>query len=247
MMSHLYIYNNNKDINGIVHTHSTFATAFCANQRSIPCYLTAQADEFGGEIPCAKYSAIGGSEIGEAVIQTLKKTKSKRFNKYRIPKFNKAIDDRLKKKSWYLVKKVPDVIIFEGWCVGARAEKQTTLKKSINSLERKEDKNLKWRKFVNYQLEKKYKKLFSKLDCLLFLKAGNFKLLQTWRLKQEALLKLNSKNKANNKVMDKNEVLKFMQTYQRVTQNMFKFAPKYSSIVLNLNRNHQIKSIKYNK
>ena len=47
--------------------------------------------------------------------------------------------------------------------------------------------------------------------------------------------------------MDKNEVLKFMQTYQRVTQNMFKFAPKYFSIVLNLNRNHQIKSIKYNK
>jgi len=55
------------------------------------------------------------------------------------------------------------------------------------------------------------------------------------------------KNKANNKVMSKNEVLKFMQTYQRVTQNMFKFAPKYSSIVLNLNSNHQIKSIKYNK
>ena len=48
-------------------------------------------------------------------------------------------------------------------------------------------------------------------------------------------------------IVDKNEVLKFMQTYQRVTQNMFKFAPKYSSIVLNLNRNHQIKSIKYNK
>ena len=99
----------------------------------------------------------------------------------------------LKEKSWYLVKRVPDVIIFEGWCVGARAEKKTTLKKSINSLERKEDKNLKWRKFVNCQLEKKYKKLFSKLDCLLFLKAGNFKLLQTWRLKQEALLKIKLK------------------------------------------------------
>ena len=82
---------------------------------------------------------------------------------------------------------------------------------------------------------------------MLFLKAGNFKLLQSWRLKQEALLKLNSKNKANSKVMTKNEVLLFMQTYQRVTQNMFKFAPKYSSIVLNLNSNHQIKSIKYNK
>ena len=181
------------------------------------------------------------------IFDLLKKTKRKRFNQQRLPKFNKAIDDRLKRKSWYLVKKVPDIIIFEGWCVGARAEKNITLKKSINSLERTADKNLRWRKYVNGQLKTKYKKLFSKLDCLLFLKAGNFKLLQSWRLKQEALLKLNSKNKPNSKVMSKNEVLTFMQTYQRVTQNMFKFAPKYSSIVLNLNRNHQIKSIKYKK
>ncbi len=104
-----------------------------------------------------KTRGVPGTHDLNFMFNLLKKTKSKRFNKYRIPKFNKAIDDRLKKKSWYLVKRVPDVIIFEGWCVGARAEKQTTLKKSINSLERQEDKNLKWRKFVNYQLEKKYK------------------------------------------------------------------------------------------
>ena len=197
--------------------------------------------------PLLKTRGVPGTHDVKFMFNLLKKTKSKRFNKYRIPKFNKAIDDRLKKKSWYLVKRVPDVIIFEGWCVGARAEKQTTLKKAINSLERKEDKNLKWRKFVNRQLQTKYKKLFSKLDCMLFLKAGSFKLLQSWRLKQESLLKLNTKNKASDKVMSKNEVLTFMQTYQRITQNMFKFAPKYSSIVLNLNRNHEIKSIKYNK
>ena len=85
------------------------------------------------------------------------------------------------------------------------------------------------------------------MDCLLFLKANSFKLLQNWRLQQEAKLKLISKNKKNSKIMSKNEVLTFMQTYQRVTQNMFKYAPKYSSIILNLNSNHQIKSIKYNK
>ena len=196
--------------------------------------------------PLLMTRGVPGTHDINFLFDLLKKTKGKQFNQQRLPKFNKAIDDRLKRKSWYLLKKVPDVIIFEGWCVGARAEKNTTLKKSINSLERTEDKNLRWRKYVNIQLQTKYKKLFSKLDCLLFLKAGNFKLLQSWRLKQEALLKLNSKNKANSKVMSKNEVLTFMQTYQRVTQNMFKFAPKYSSIVLNLNRNHQIKSIKYN-
>ena len=197
--------------------------------------------------PLLKTRGVPGTHDVNFMFDFLKKIKKKRFKHHRIPKFNKAIDDRLKRKSWYLIKRVPDVIIFEGWCVGARAEKKNTLKKSINPLEKKEDKNLKWRKFVNSQLENKYKKLFSKLDCMLFLKAGSFKLLQSWRLKQESLLKLNSKNKANNKVMSKNEVLTFMQTYQRITQNMFKFAPKYSSIVLNLNRNHEIKSIKYNK
>ena len=197
--------------------------------------------------PLLKTRGVPGTHDVNFMFDFLKKIKKKRFKHHRIPKFNKAIDDRLKRKSWYLIKRVPDVIIFEGWCVGARAEKKNTLKKSINPLEKKEDKNLKWRKFVNSQLENKYKKLFSKLDCMLFLKAGSFKLLQSWRLKQESLLKLNSRNKANNKVMSKNEVLTFMQTYQRITQNMFKFAPKYSSIVLNLNRNHEIKSIKYNK
>ena len=197
--------------------------------------------------PLLMTRGVPGTHDINFIFDLLKKVKNKRFNQQRLPKFNKAIDDRLKRKSWYLVKKVPDVIIFEGWCVGARAEKNTSLKKSINPLERNEDKNLIWRKYVNSKLQSKYKKLFSKLDCLIFLKASSFKLLQSWRLKQEALLKLHSKKKANSKVMSKNEVLTFMQTYQRVTQNMFKFAPKYSSIVLNLNRNHQIKSIKYNK
>ena len=197
--------------------------------------------------PLLKTRGVPGTHDVNFMFDLLKKINKKKFSQYRIPKFNKAIDDRLKRKSWYLIKRVPDVIIFEGWCVGARAEKKITLKKSINYLEKKEDKNLKWRKFVNRQLQTKYKKLFSKLDSLLFLKAGSFKLLQSWRLKQETLLKLNSKNKANNKVMSKSEILTFMQTYQRITQNMFKFAPKYSSIVLNLNRNHEIKSIKYNK
>ena len=195
--------------------------------------------------PLLMTRGVPGTHDINFIFDLIKKTKQKSFKHQRLPKFNKAIDDRLKKKSWYVVKKIPDIIIFEGWCVGARAEGNVTLKKSINLLERKEDKNLKWRKFVNDQLKTKYKKLFSQLDCLLFLKASSFKILQSWRLKQESLLKLNSKNKANSKVMSKNEVLKFMQTYQRITQNMFKFTPKYCSIVLNLNRNHQIKSAIY--
>ena len=67
--SHLYIYRNRPDLNGVVHTHSRYATAFAALGRSIPVYLTAQADEFGCEIPCAGFALIGGEEIGQQVVE----------------------------------------------------------------------------------------------------------------------------------------------------------------------------------
>ena len=67
--SHLYIYRHRPDVNGVVHTHSAYATAFAALGRSIPVYLTAMADEFGGPIPCAGFALIGGEEIGKQVIE----------------------------------------------------------------------------------------------------------------------------------------------------------------------------------
>jgi len=69
--------------------------------------------------------------------------------------------------------------------------------------------------------------------------------LQKWRLKQERKLWLNSKKTSNLKIMSKGDVINFMQTYQRITQNMFRHMPKYASIIFNLNSNHQIKSAVY--
>ena len=67
--SHLYVYRQRPDVNGVVHTHSRYATAFAAVGRSIPVYLTAQADEFGGEIPCVGFAIIGDESIGAQVIE----------------------------------------------------------------------------------------------------------------------------------------------------------------------------------
>ncbi len=69
--SHLYIYRHLLHVNGIVHTHSNYATAFSALGRSIPVCLTAQADEFGGPIPCGGFALIGGEEVGRAVIEAI--------------------------------------------------------------------------------------------------------------------------------------------------------------------------------
>jgi L-ribulose-5-phosphate 4-epimerase len=69
--SHLYIYRERPDVSGIVHTHSPYATAFAAAGHPIPVYLTAQADEFGGPIPCAGFALIGGEEIGKLVVESI--------------------------------------------------------------------------------------------------------------------------------------------------------------------------------
>ena len=69
--SHLYIYRQRPDVNGIVHTHSRYATAFAAIGKPIPVYLTAQGDEFGGPIPCGGFALIGGEEIGKIVVDSI--------------------------------------------------------------------------------------------------------------------------------------------------------------------------------
>lgn len=69
--SHLYIYRHRPDVNGVVHTHSPYATAFAALGKPIPVYLTAMADEFGGPIPCGGFALIGGEEIGKVVIESI--------------------------------------------------------------------------------------------------------------------------------------------------------------------------------
>lgn len=70
--SHAYIYRERPDVNGVVHTHSTYATAWAARGEAIPCVLTAMADEFGGEVPIAPFARIGDDQIGHAVVSTLR-------------------------------------------------------------------------------------------------------------------------------------------------------------------------------
>ena len=190
---------------------------------------------------------VPGTHDINMMLNFFKKSKIKKFKRLKLPTFNKAIDDRFNKKNWYDLKNKPDVIIFEGWCVGAKSEGHNSLKRSINSMERIKDHKGIWRKYVNQQLKSKYKNLYSQLNCLIFLKAKNFSLLQKWRLKQERKLGLKSKNKIKSRVMNKEDVLNFMQTYQRITQNMFRNTPNYASIIFNLSSNHQIKSAVYRR
>ena len=195
--------------------------------------------------PLLMIRGVPGTHDYKIIYEFFKKIKNKKIAKFRLPKFDKSKDERYNKKFWYKIDSKPDVIIFEGWCVGAKSQKNSKLIKSINSLEKISDQNFVWRKYVNLQLKKNYKNLFRQIDEIIYLKANNFKMLQKWRIKQEKTLWLKSKNKRSLRIMNRGDIINFMQTYQRITQNMFKDAPKYASIVMKLNSSHQINSIKF--
>ena len=172
----------------------------------------------------------------------LKKFKEKKFKNLLIPKFDKSIDDRSKKYKWQKIKKRPDIVILEGWCVGATHQKESDLKKPINSIEKKFDQKLIWRRKVNYYLKNQYKKIFKKIDKLVYLKAPNFSYIYKWRLLQEQKMKLTLKNK---KTMSKQQVKEFIMFYERITKHMIKNFYKISDMTIFLDKYHRSKKIKF--
>jgi len=167
--------------------------------------------------------------------------KRKKFKKIKLPKFQKASDDRMKKKNWFNIKKKPEIVILEGWCVGAKPQTNSLIKKPVNILEKYEDKDLKWRRYVNEKLKKEYKKIFSMIDNLIFIKIPNFSVVFKWRLLQEN--KLRKKSHSKNKVMSYDEIKRFIMFYQRITLQMTKDLSKSASVIMYLKKNHEINKI----
>ncbi len=191
--------------------------------------------------PLLKTRGVPGTHDINLVKNFFNIIRKKKFKKIKLPKFEKAMDDRLEKKYWFNIKQKPEIVILEGWCVGAKPQSNSLIKRPINILEKYEDKDLKWRKYVNEKLKKEYKKLFLMIDHLIFMKIPNFKVVFKWRLLQEK--KLKKKSYSNKKIMSYNEIKRFIMFYQRITLQMIKDLSKSASIVMLLNKNHEIKKV----
>ena len=175
--------------------------------------------------------------------QTIRKLKQKKFRTVLIPKFDKSKDDRYRKNKWQKIKIKPDIIIFEGWCVGTTHQNNNELKRPINLIEKKYDENLKWRKTVNNLIKKRYKNIFNKIDKLVFLKVPNFNYIIKWRWLQEQKMKLTTKSK---KTMSKTEVKEFIMFYERLTKHMIKNYSKISDLTIFLDKRHRSKKMIFN-
>jgi len=191
--------------------------------------------------PLFKTRGVPGTHDTNLIKKFFDFIKKKKFKKFKLPKFDKSIDDRLKKKYWFNIKEKPEVVILEGWCVGAKPQTNLLLKKPINNLEKYEDKDLIWRRYVNQKLKTEYKKLFAMIDYFIFMKIPNFNKVFKWRLIQER--KLRKKLRFKKKIMSYSEIKRFIMFYQRITLQMIKDLSKSASIVMLLNKNHEIKKV----
>ena len=167
--------------------------------------------------------------------------KKSNFRKFKLPKFDKSTDDRLKKKNWPVIKEKPEIVILEGWCVGAKPQNKSLIKKPKNILEKHEDEDLIWRNYVNEKLKKEYKKIFDTIDHFIFIKIPNFSMVFKWRWLQEK--KLRKKILLNKKIMSYNEIKRFIMFYERITLQMIKDLSKTASVVMLLKKNHGVKKV----
>ena len=186
---------------------------------------------------------VPGTHDTKMLYRCLKNLKTKKFKKMRIPKFDKSIDDRLRQNKWIKVKRKPNIVIFEGWCVGVVSQKKKDLIIPINKLEKQKDRKKIWRRQVNLELKKNYKKIFDLIDKLIFLKVPSFKFVFRWRLLQEKKLRITSKG---NKTMSDKEIKNFIMYYERLTKHMLKTLPETADTVISIDKKHRLKSIKFN-
>ena len=161
-----------------------------------------------------------------------------------IPVFDKSIDDRCPEKDFRQVTGPIDLVLFEGWCVGAKPQRDPALALPVNSLERLEDPDQVWRRYVNEQLENDYKWFFREIDFLIMLKIPGISSVMEWRSKQER--KLAKASPGGHKIMDTAALQRFIMHYERLTRAMLTEMPDRADLVLKLNRNQQIDGVLIN-
>jgi D-glycerate 3-kinase len=159
-----------------------------------------------------------------------------------VPRFDKAEDDRAPARSWSCVSAPVDVILFEGWCVGALPQAEAELVAPVNALELEEDCDGFWRRYVNAELEGSYSRLFGRIDLLIMLKAPSFDAVYGWRSLQEQKLadRVRSQDLKGTRIMGPQEIRRFLMFYQRLTERILEEMPARADILIPLDEAHRL-------
>lgn len=150
-----------------------------------------------------------------------------------LPRFDKSTDNPSPQPE--IAQGPLDLLIFEGWCVGARPQRAADLIAPVNALERDQDSDGRWRQWVNAQLAGPCQRLFNRLDALVLLAAPDFAIVQRWRTQQEQELRT-----TRGGGMSDAEVRNFIAHYQRITEHLLRDMPGYADLTIRLDQERQI-------
>lgn len=186
--------------------------------------------------PLLMTRGVPGTHDVHLAVDTLKKL-TQNNELVAIPRFDKSEDERLPQSRWDRHQAPMDIVILEGWCVAALPQAEEDLETPINELERTQDPDGTWRRYVNVQLQLGYRELFSMLDADILLQAPSFDCVYRWRLEQEEKLKQRTSGSA---IMSAEQLREFIQHYQRLTEHTLKTLPEDANFVWVLDENRQV-------
>jgi D-glycerate 3-kinase len=153
----------------------------------------------------------------------------------RLPRFDKGSDDRAPVAEWPLAQAGTQVLLLEGWCLGARPQEPEALIDPANALEAAEDSDGMWRAYANDTLAGPYRALFDRIDQLILLAAPDWSVVATWREQQEAGLRAVAPG-----AMTPGQVERFIQHYERLTRWILEEMPARADLVVRLGSDRQL-------
>lgn len=168
--------------------------------------------------------------LGLAVIAALE-----RGDAAPLPRFDKGLDDRVRQAEWPRAPAGTCLLILEGWCVGAVPQADAALTVPVNTLEREEDRDGRWRRFVNAALAGDYQTLFARIDALVLLAAPGFDVVLRWRSQQEQDLRA-----VTGQGMRDADVARFIAHYERLTRHILAEMPDRAAMVLGLDAERRV-------
>jgi D-glycerate 3-kinase len=160
-----------------------------------------------------------------------------------IPRFNKALDEPLLRSDWDVHEGRVDVVLFEGWCVGATPQPDAALTNPINDLERSLDPSGVWRRYANVQLATTYGALFGLIHFLVMLRAPSIEVVYGWRQEQEEKLR-SAITSSLQRVMNREELRTFVAHYERLTRDMLNEMPGRADLVVDLDRFRNVTGVR---
>jgi D-glycerate 3-kinase len=167
--------------------------------------------------------------LGIAVLDAVRRGEA-----VQLPRFDKRADEPLPRDAWPELSANCDVLLFEGWCVGAQPQQDEALIEPVNALEREEDRDGVWRRTFNGHLIRATGDLFTRIDRLIYLRPPGFEIVHTWRCEQEHVYLKTDRAEGAPAAMSDDQVTRFIAHYERITRHIMAEMPKRADLTLQL-------------